>query len=242
MKKQNLKAIALLFCVLIINSCGKDDEDKGTCTDGIQNQSETGVDCGGPCTACPTCTDGIQNQSETGVDCGGPCGACPVICTGNGQNSYFPMAQNNVWKYGGYSDTTSDYQITISGTQVFNSVTYNKFAKDDYFSSLLYFYYRVDGSGNIHEYSDPYNMEYLFIPANPTVNQKWGITGDDTLKVASINATVTTPVCSYTGCLQIDRIDGGSGSVSVRYYFKKGFGMVRRWYFTDDNLVNMTLN
>lgn len=55
-----------------------------TCTDGIQNGNETGVDCGGPdCDACPvvdpTCTDGIQNGSETGVDCGGPdCDACPT--------------------------------------------------------------------------------------------------------------------------------------------------------------------
>ncbi|NNC45401.1 MAG: T9SS type A sorting domain-containing protein, partial [Winogradskyella sp.] len=24
-----------------------------------------------------TCTDGIQNQGETGIDCGGPCAACP---------------------------------------------------------------------------------------------------------------------------------------------------------------------
>lgn len=48
-----------------------------TCTDGIQNQGETGVDCGGPCPACPTCSDGIQNQGETGIDCGGPCPACP---------------------------------------------------------------------------------------------------------------------------------------------------------------------
>jgi hypothetical protein len=48
-----------------------------TCTDGIQNGQETGVDCGGPdCPACPpTCEDGIQNGNETGVDCGGP--DCP---------------------------------------------------------------------------------------------------------------------------------------------------------------------
>jgi hypothetical protein len=25
----------------------------------------------------PTCFDGIQNQGETGIDCGGPCGVCP---------------------------------------------------------------------------------------------------------------------------------------------------------------------
>jgi len=52
-----------------------------TCDDGIQNQGETGVDCGGPCAAiCPSCTDGVQNGSETGVDCGGPsCPSCPCL-------------------------------------------------------------------------------------------------------------------------------------------------------------------
>lgn len=29
--------------------------------------------------AAATCSDGIQNQSETGVDCGGPCSACSVV-------------------------------------------------------------------------------------------------------------------------------------------------------------------
>ncbi len=50
-----------------------------TCTDGIQNGDETGVDCGGTtCPTCPTCTDGIQNGDEIGVDCGGTdCPACP---------------------------------------------------------------------------------------------------------------------------------------------------------------------
>jgi len=58
-----------------------------TCTDGIQNGDETGVDCGGTsCAACPpapTCTDGIQNGDETGVDCGGSCAACPSGCSDN---------------------------------------------------------------------------------------------------------------------------------------------------------------
>lgn len=84
-----------------------------TCTDGIQNQGERGVDCGGPCpeacppschdgilnqdeekadcggticSACPTCTDGIQNQGERHADCGGPCQACPPDCTDGIQN------------------------------------------------------------------------------------------------------------------------------------------------------------
>jgi len=49
-----------------------------TCVDGVLNQGEENVDCGGPCAACPTCSDGIQNQGEQGFDCGGPCAAvCP---------------------------------------------------------------------------------------------------------------------------------------------------------------------
>ena len=48
-----------------------------TCDDGLKNGIEEGVDCGGPCEACPTCNDTIQNQGESGIDCGGP---CPEIC------------------------------------------------------------------------------------------------------------------------------------------------------------------
>ena len=50
------------------------------CSDGIQNQDETGIDCGGntcpSCLATPTCNDSIKNQDETGIDCGGICPAC----------------------------------------------------------------------------------------------------------------------------------------------------------------------
>lgn len=49
-----------------------------TCSDDVQNQDETDVDCGGSCDACetPSCTDGELNQDETDVDCGGACDAC----------------------------------------------------------------------------------------------------------------------------------------------------------------------
>lgn len=33
------------------------------------------------CVPPPTCTDGYQNQGETGVDCGGPCGSCVTVAT-----------------------------------------------------------------------------------------------------------------------------------------------------------------
>jgi hypothetical protein len=52
----------------------------GTCSDGVQNQNETRIDCGGPCDACPTCDDGIKNQDEVGIDCGGS--ICPLCENG----------------------------------------------------------------------------------------------------------------------------------------------------------------
>ena len=58
---------------------------RATCSDGLQDGDEDGIDCidpkkramAGP-DACPNdcsglCTDGVQNQNETGLDCGGKC-------------------------------------------------------------------------------------------------------------------------------------------------------------------------
>jgi hypothetical protein len=73
-----------------------------TCTDGIHNSPEAGIDCGGGCDAlckdgdtcrkdancesgichlgkcqAPQCDDNQQNGTETGIDCGGDCLPCP---------------------------------------------------------------------------------------------------------------------------------------------------------------------
>ncbi len=71
-------ALSLLFI-----GCSDDDtapiiEVTETCNDGILNNGETEVDCGGPnCSACPvevaTCSDGILNGDEIEVDFGGSC-------------------------------------------------------------------------------------------------------------------------------------------------------------------------
>ena len=71
-----------------------------TCSDGIQNQGEAGIDCGVPCPACPTCNDGIQNQNETGVDCGGVCPACPQGDSTILLGSYFEAGLDS-WVDGG---------------------------------------------------------------------------------------------------------------------------------------------
>ena len=82
-----------------------------TCNDGILNQDETDIDCGGSCGKCgegkacledsgcasnycnpagvcavPSCSDGWQNGSETDIDCGGLCEVCADnrVCEVNG--------------------------------------------------------------------------------------------------------------------------------------------------------------
>ncbi|MBD3636807.1 MAG: hypothetical protein HUJ25_05640 [Crocinitomicaceae bacterium] len=87
-----------------------------TCSDGIQNQNETGVDCGGVCNACPTCSDGIQNQGETGIDCGGPCSPCSTpLCS----NDQFGATVNGTAYTASYIQT--NYQLgnlVISGSNL----------------------------------------------------------------------------------------------------------------------------
>lgn len=77
------------------------------CENGVLDDSETSIDCGGICDKCdtgkkcltntdcisrycnmgnycwnPTCYDHVQNQDEEGIDCGGPCPDCPSCYDG----------------------------------------------------------------------------------------------------------------------------------------------------------------
>ena len=100
-----------------------------SCSDGIQNGTETGVDCGGSCAPCATCNDGVQNGSETGVDCGGPdCAPCNTTCNDNeltvrivldnyGSETTWTIKNSNgttVASGGPYSNNTNGTVITVT--------------------------------------------------------------------------------------------------------------------------------
>lgn len=81
------------------------------CEDGVRNNGESEIDCGGDCEPCDdgsacvrpsdcrsgvcsrgyclvrSCSDGVRNGPESGVDCGGDCGLCPdgESCSSNEQ-------------------------------------------------------------------------------------------------------------------------------------------------------------
>jgi hypothetical protein len=122
MKKFFLSMMAVAALTLV--SCGSDDDgnsDPETCTDGIQNQGETGVDCGGPnCQPCdvePTCTDGIQNGDEEGVDCGGscptPCDTSGVVEVTDNITSDATWTSNNIYILKGRISVTNGATLTI---------------------------------------------------------------------------------------------------------------------------------
>ncbi len=96
-----LQLISLFAFFLLLGTACKKDKDKdndvkqGTCSDGVLNQNETAVDCGGVCSVCPSCTDGMQNQGETGVDCGGPCTRCKIIYPDSGLYGKNLLSFNN---------------------------------------------------------------------------------------------------------------------------------------------------
>jgi hypothetical protein len=122
MKKLILSMMAIASLTLV--SCGDDDgpsEPDPTCSDGIQNQGETGVDCGGPnCQPCevePTCTDGIQNGDEEGVDCGGscpnPCDTSGVVEVTGNITSDVTWTSNNIYILKGRISVIDGVTLTI---------------------------------------------------------------------------------------------------------------------------------
>jgi len=63
MKTYKLRILFIALCASVLFVQCKDDDDNGnviniaTCTDGVMNGDETGVDCGGSCNSCNTNTD-----------------------------------------------------------------------------------------------------------------------------------------------------------------------------------------
>ena len=49
------------------------------CMNGILDEGEYQIDCGGICPPCDSCYNGIKDFGEIGIDCGGPCPPCKEV-------------------------------------------------------------------------------------------------------------------------------------------------------------------
>ena len=71
LKNSNLLLIFAMAFSIILVSCSGDDNGGGdppaqaTCSDGIQNGTETGIDCGGSCSACAVAEEVNLTGSQT---------------------------------------------------------------------------------------------------------------------------------------------------------------------------------
>jgi hypothetical protein len=98
-----------------------------TCSDGIQNQGELGVDCGGPCAACPAgamTLQAVSANSITGATADGSVGEV----LNNGSSS---LCWNNVnmsgntsatVKYGNLQSPNNTVQVTYNGSNLGSAI------------------------------------------------------------------------------------------------------------------------
>ena len=153
-----------------------------------------------------------------------------TLCDGKGGNAWMPLDSTNHWDFeftiaGMHqgSPTLTSYDHTTHGTHTYRRITDDSFMMypDDY-------ELREDASThNIYKYNDNNGQEYLEVPGSPTLNQTWSLSSSYSRKITSLNATLTTSSCSYTGLLEMTEYDGSMDVTNV-YYFKKGLGLVKK--------------
>ena len=208
--KKNFKFIYLLVsAVLFMVSCNSDDENSEITPPDVIVDTTT-VD-------------------TTSIDA--------VLCDGNGTNSYYPMTVTDTWTYkykiAGFAQSPNPV-IKVLNPVEYNSVSYSQFTDLSNFMYLSENYFRFDSvTSNVYYYDDNNNVEYLYLPANPALNQTWdyfGTIGYNSRKVTNLAATLTTDFCTYTDLLEITQYDD-NGVVRKRDYYKKGIGLVQNQYF-----------
>lgn len=169
--------------LLSSNGCGSGSQP--TCTDGVQNGNETGVDCGGDCAPCATCDDGVQNGNETGVDCGGDCNACPTNCNDN--------VVTITLTFDNYPEETSWTLTNASGATVASGGTYGSQADG---STLVIEECLADGCYNF-TINDSYGDGICCSYGNGSYNVSSG--GNTLASGASFGSSETTNICLGSG-------------------------------------------
>lgn len=164
-----------------------------------------------------------------------------ILCNGNGQSNYFPLAVGNKWSY--IENGSAESYEEIIGTATHNNKNYFnlKFTQQ---STTHNIFLRMAPNGDIYShYAD--SLEFLFIPANPAVGQvicTYPIdTNISTRVVMAINEKCEISGCVYFGVLKIQDYNQG-GTAYTTYYYKKGLGLVQAVNWGSRQLDDVVLN
>jgi len=158
------------------------------------------------------------------------------LCDGNSKNTFYPLDSANNWKYDWSSSQVKGANIMVTGYYIFYDKTFSvlKDLSESMFLDELYL--REDPNDhNIYIYNSSKGKEYLYVPANPQLNQTWETVTGFSKKVTNISASKKTTYCSYTGLLEITEYYGTT--VWAIYYYKKGLGLV---YKTEKGFATST--
>lgn len=172
-----------------------------TCTDGIQNGDEEGVDCGGSeCAPCITCTDGIQNGDETGIDCGGS--SCPP-CGGGG--CAYEVIDNGTFEsgWGIWNDGGSDARRSSGDVAYANNGTYCVRIQDNTSTSVV-----TTDALNLVNY-DELTVDFSFITVSMENNE------DFWLQMSTNGGSSYSTVQSWASGSDFSNNVRGSGSVVI---------------------------
>ncbi|MCZ4408800.1 BACON domain-containing protein [Cryomorphaceae bacterium 1068] len=112
-----IKFQIVFFCLgaILLGGCSKDEDDdnvgSGTCSDGIQNQNETDVDCGGICSPCSMVQPNTLNVSSQSFSFGSSSGSRSVSITSNVDWS---VSTSSFWISASPSSGSDNGSISVS--------------------------------------------------------------------------------------------------------------------------------
>jgi hypothetical protein len=118
--------LLFLFSILVI-TCKKEDTSKSTCVDGIQNQGETGVDCGGPCPACNSTvtTATVVTSAATSITGSSAESGGIITSTGGGAVTTAGVCWSTASNPSVADAHTTDYPFPDSFTSTLTDLTFN---------------------------------------------------------------------------------------------------------------------
>lgn len=151
MKIFKFLAMGLLAASLAVFAC-KDSDETATCSDGIQNQNETGVDCGGPCAACRVGAQGTWKSSPVAPILANF--ADSIIAEFKTNNTYV-VAQ---WKSGSKVELTGTYVQTKSNVGNIWTITLNQTTPTV-----------ITAEGMFEVYENDTKMRYEIVQTNPSI-------------------------------------------------------------------------
>ncbi len=163
-------------------------------------------------------------QSSSKEDSTGPYHTDP--CKTSSSNYWYPFSVGDEWKWNMNTSGLFDgsFRVRVTKGPVVNGRAYVSSEFDDAsvlsaFNDFCWIYGYVTASGDLREYDPETGYDGLYLSYRPFVGQQWIRQGQQ-WKVVSINASLKTPFCSYTGLLKTE-IDNQDYA-----YYAKGVGLV----------------